>query len=142
MNAIYSPAVLERFERPRYASPLPASDGERITASAGSRRAGALVELSLRVSGDCVVEAGFRAFGCPHTIAAASCVAERVAGQRLEALQDFDLQSIETELDVPSAKLGRLLIIADALAECVDVWRSRRAQPEEYGNGTEIWPSH
>ncbi|MBA3564914.1 MAG: iron-sulfur cluster assembly scaffold protein [Gammaproteobacteria bacterium] len=121
----YSRAVLESFEHPLHAGRARGDPAELIVGRAGSMKAGALVELSLRVAPGGVTEARFRAFGCPHTIAAASRVAQQIEGQPIEALEGFDIQAIADELEVPAGKLGRLLIVADALVGCLAEWRRR-----------------
>jgi len=51
-------------------------------------------------------------------MAAASRFAESLPGQPLTALHDFDPHELQRALDVPAEKLGRLLVIEDAVRAC------------------------
>jgi NifU-like protein involved in Fe-S cluster formation len=62
----------------------------------------------------------FQAFGCPHTLAAASLVAERLEGQPFATAREFDVRAVCAPLDVPIEKAGKLLRIEDAVQQC---WR-------------------
>lgn len=122
----YSRAVIESFDHPYHAG-CPEGSGQAVSVGrAGSAKAGALIEVSLKIAQDRVAEAGFRAFGCPHTIAAASRLTARLEGQSVVALEGLDTRDLAAELEVPAEKLGRLLILADALAAALADWRRRQ----------------
>jgi NifU-like protein involved in Fe-S cluster formation len=57
----------------------------------------------------------FRAWGCPHLIAAAEMVCERFTGETVESLARFEPQRLMTMLAVPVEKSGRILLLEDAL---------------------------
>ena len=65
-----------------------------------------------------VAAAGFQAYGCPHTVAAASAVAEWLEGRPLAEARKLDVKAVCAELEVPVEKLGKLLRIEDAVAAC------------------------
>ena len=60
----------------------------------------------------------FRAFGCPHTLAAADRVAADLEGRPVEALTAVDWSAVARQLEMPREKFGNLLRIEDALAAC------------------------
>lgn len=62
----------------------------------------------------------FRAYGCPHALAAADLVAEELEGRSVEALGRLDVEDIAARLDLPRDKLGKLLRIEDALMACME----------------------
>lgn len=114
---IYSAAVLEHFRQPRLAGVL---SGPGIAVGrAGSIKEGGLVEFSLRPEAGRAAELRFRAYGCPHTIAAASLAAERLAGQPLETLAAFRGLELAKALDLPVEKLPAVLRVEDALKTAV-----------------------
>jgi NifU-like protein involved in Fe-S cluster formation len=80
------------------------------------------VELSLRVSDGRVRAAAFRAYGCPHVIAACSWLAERVVGLNRDELAAWDWREVQQTLDVPPQKFGRLLTIQDAARDAARNW--------------------
>ncbi len=77
---------------------------------------GAHVVMTAGIRDDVIAEIAFRAWGCPHLIAALEAVSEHVEGQPLASLEKCDLEDITQELAVPAEKMGRILLLEDALA--------------------------
>jgi len=92
------------------------------TGLAGNREQGAEIELSCRIAGDRVIEARFRAFGCPHFMAAASWLTDRLRGARRDEIEAWDWRDAAEALEVPAGKFGRLLTIQDAVRSVVRNW--------------------
>lgn len=111
----YSEEVERRFRAPPAAGELQAGEGDEVTAEAGSRATGALVQLRARLDGERIVSVRFRAYGCPHLIAAASWTAEGLSNATPGQLATWDWQVVATVLAVPPAKFGRLLVLQDAV---------------------------
>lgn len=110
----YSARVRALFADPPRAGALPEGPGERRVGEAGSPEQGAWVRFEVRVREGRIAAAAFRAFGCPQVIAASALVAERLCGQPLAGAGQFDVEALAAELDLPAAKLGRLLVVQDA----------------------------
>ena len=120
----YSPLVVEHFDRPRNVGRLaPAPDV--IVARAGQREQGVEFVVSARIAGDRIAAARFEVYGCPHCIAAASWISERLAGNTLADLQAWSWREAVAALQVPAEKRGRLLILEDALRALAEAWRRR-----------------
>jgi NifU-like protein involved in Fe-S cluster formation len=114
----YSPEVVRRFDSTRRAGELNVGSAGLVSGEAEDRTLGVWVRFQLQVSDGIVRAARFAAFGCPHTIAAADYATERLEGARVTELRALDARAIQRELGVPVEKLGKLLRIEDALAEC------------------------
>ena len=122
----YASEVIRRFEAPAFAGPLQAdSRGCSITGTAGEIRLGTTVGFTGRIEAGRLAELRFAAYGCPHTIAAADRVAEQLTGRGVEALEAVDPHQLALELEVPANKLGRMLVIEDALHLCAQDWRRK-----------------
>ena len=80
------------------------------------------VRFRLRVQGGAVKSALFKAYGCPHTLAVTAWVAERLRGRGRADLAPGTPAEWADALAVPVEKLGRLLVIEDALADCARHW--------------------
>jgi NifU-like protein involved in Fe-S cluster formation len=94
----------------------PAGDGGLlVSGEAAALDRGAWVRFAARVEGGRFADCRFRAFGCPHTLAAASLVAGRLRGAPLTAASSIDAAGVAQELDAPAEKMGRLLVVEDAL---------------------------
>ena len=85
-----------------------------VSGEAGRERHGTRVRFMLRLQGRRLREVRYRAYGCPHTLAACEWLARRLEGgqigERPGAPADWAQQ-----LQIPPAKLGRLLVVEDAL---------------------------
>ncbi len=91
-----------------------------VCGEAGDRTLNTWVRFSLEVDGQRIRAARFQIFGCPEAIAAAHLIAERLAGHELDKPPPLDMRGIATELDIPVQKLGKLLLVEDAVTAC---WR-------------------
>jgi NifU-like protein involved in Fe-S cluster formation len=120
----YSPVVVDHFDRPRNVGRLePAPDV--ITARAGRREQGVEFLASARISDDRIAAARFEVYGCPHCIAAASWLSERLVGCTRADLQGWSWREAVAALQIPAEKRGRLLILEDALRVLAEAWRQR-----------------
>jgi hypothetical protein len=60
--------------------------------------------------------ARFQVYGCPHVAAACNLLQQRLPGRPLAALAPGSPEQWRTTVGAPVEKLGRFLIIEDALA--------------------------
>jgi cysteine desulfurase len=97
-----------------------APDG--VTGEAGGPGQEAWVRFTLHVREGVVNGALFKAYGCPHTLAVAAWVAERLRGRGRADLAPGTPAEWAQALTVPVEKLGRLLVVEDALADCARHW--------------------
>jgi NifU-like protein involved in Fe-S cluster formation len=80
------------------------------------------VLLQVRVESGVAAELRFRAFGCPHFIAAASWLTDRLRGANQAAFEGWDWREVAAALEVPPAKFGRLLVLQDAVRALAGNW--------------------
>lgn len=102
-------------------SPTPGS-GAQIVGEAGGPGREVWVRFRLEVHGGRVHGASYRAYGCPHTLAAAAWLAEQVRGRTRSELIPGTPSQWAQNLAVPVEKLGRLLTLEDALRDCQRRW--------------------
>lgn len=104
----YGPAVRALFTNPEHAGDV--VGGSRIfVADQGVR-----IRLSARLAAGIVTELRFRAWGCPHVIAAAEALCASAEGRPAAELGSFDAGSLIRTLPVPVEKTGRILVLEDA----------------------------
>jgi cysteine desulfurase len=82
---------------------------------AGKAADGTAVAFELKIVDGIVKNARFSAYGCPHTLAVVQWLCEVLEGARAEARVAGTPQDWAAKLDVPPEKLGRLLVVEDAL---------------------------
>jgi len=91
-----------------------------LRGEAGREVLGTRVRFALRIAGERLVEVRYRAYGCPHTLATCEWLARALEGRRFEGPAALEGQvgsppEWARQLGVPQHKLGRLLVIEDAL---------------------------
>lgn len=104
----YGAEVRRLFRAPAHAGSL---------AGAGRARAagqGVAVELFLERDGPEIRQLRFRAYGCPHFIAAAEALCRDYEGRRVAELATYSAVETMTALPVPAEKTGRILVLEDA----------------------------
>jgi cysteine desulfurase len=99
---------------------------QEVIGEAGGPGQEAWVRFRLSLQGGIVKSALFKAYGCPHTLTVTAWVAERLLGRgRTDLAPGTPAEWAET-LSVPVEKLGRLLVVEDALADCTRHWPEPR----------------
>lgn len=113
----YTPEVRRRLRAPGRAG-LASTAGGCPEGAAEDRSLNVWVRFRVQLLGGSIRAVRFQAYGCPHFIAAADWVAERLEGQGAERLAEPIGRAAQAALGVPTEKLGKLLILEDALAAC------------------------
>jgi len=106
----YSERVRLLFARPDHAGDLEKSDARAQIEEQGVR-----VALAAECDGDDITRLRFLAWGCPHLLAAAEAFCCEFEGRPVRALQTFSAAEIMQTLPVPRQKLGRILVLEDAV---------------------------
>ncbi len=113
--APYSARVRDLFARLPRAETLAAGPGATTSGEAMAVDRGAWVRFEARVVREHIADCVFRAWGCPHTLAASAWVASELRGRDIESCALIDASQMARELEAPAEKMGRLLIVEDAL---------------------------
>lgn len=124
----YSAAVRQRFAAACAAAEQVPAVPDAVWGEAGDRALNVWAGFQVqRVAGD-VGAIRYEVFGCPHTVAAADWLAERLSGRPVSQLTDWDVHELAAILEIPVEKLGKLLVLQDALAACRNVWTDREGR--------------
>jgi hypothetical protein len=117
-----------RREVQRLRALAPGGNGDRepwpgaVTGEAGAAGQDTWIRFHLLVADDIVKDARFEAYGCPHTVATAAWLAEQLPGRTRGSLVPGEPPEWARTLSVPVEKLGRLLVVEDALQACLRHW--------------------
>lgn len=93
-----------------------------ISGEAGAPGQGTWVRFHLAIDSGIVKDARFQAYGCPHTLQVASWLTRQLPGRTREQGMPGTPASWAEALSVPVEKLGRLLVVEDALQACLGRW--------------------
>jgi NifU-like protein involved in Fe-S cluster formation len=106
--------------------PAPEVADTICTGEAGRIAEGTLVRFSLRLSGTRVEQVRYRAYGCPYTLATCEWLARELCGRQLDAASTTALETAvgaptawAARLGIPAPRLGRLLVVEDALRQAL-----------------------
>ena len=124
----YSLEVQERFRSPAGAGEFAEGTPQVVAGEAEDRTLNVWYRFQISVAGTVIRAVKFRVFGCPHSIAAAAWVADALDGRDVAAIRDLDMHELRRKLDAPVEKLGKLLVLEDALRAC------SRALNDQAGN--------
>jgi cysteine desulfurase len=118
-------AVRREVTRLRALSPAsegPAEIAGELAGEAGGPGQDTWVRFHLAIAGDTVKAARFKAYGCPHTLRVAQWLADQLSGRRRDQGVPGNPGSWADTLGVPVERLGRLLVVEDALRACFARW--------------------
>lgn len=105
----YSAQVRELFAAPVHAG----CQGGALSTTIDDQ--GVRLCLCAEVSRDEILSLRFRAWGCPHFIAATEAFCAGYEGKPVAELLEFSVSGLMQSLSVPAEKSGRILVIEDAV---------------------------
>jgi nitrogen fixation NifU-like protein len=105
----YNRAVREYFADPKHCGDV------RGGAVGYFEDQGIRLRLSAEVSSGKITRLAFRAWACPHVIAAAETVCRQFEGRPVAELEQFETGQIMGDLAVPVEKTGRILVLEDTV---------------------------
>ena len=92
---MHTPQVIEHYENPRNVGTITDADGVGIV---GTSASGEMMKLTIKVSQARVVDAKFKAFGCPTAIAASSLITELIKERTIQEALDITNRQVDEAL--------------------------------------------
>ena len=133
---MYNSQVIDHFKNPRNVGMINDADGTGVV---GTPASGEMIKVWIRVHRDRIVEAKFKAFGCPTVIAAGSVATELVTGIALRDALKITNQDIDSALGgLPPEKLRYAIDAQKALKCAINDYISRvnkQTEGKTYVNG-------
>jgi NifU-like protein involved in Fe-S cluster formation len=105
----YSPLVRSLFSTAEHSGDLPGA----TCASADTQ--GVNVQLAASVEGDKITALRWKAWGCPHLLAATEAFCAEYEGGTASSLLEFSAGDLMKKLAVPVTKTGRILVLEDVV---------------------------
>ena len=113
-----NPVIRELFSTLGHGGDLGTVAGEAAgvtVGEAGREELGTRVRFAILTADGRISAVRFRAYGCPYTLATCEWLARTLEGQRPATSSIGSPLDWARRLEVPAARLGRLLVIEDAL---------------------------
>ena len=114
----YGSEVEQRFLSPSRVGEFEEGTPGLVSGEAQDRTLIVWIRFQVQVLDGTIRAARFNVYGCPYTVAAADWAAEWLEGRPSEALTKLGMRERREALGVPVEKLGNLLVLEDAVAQC------------------------
>ena len=129
---MYNDKVKEAFANPKNVGFIENADG---VGKVGNAACGDIMEISLKIEDDRIVDAKFRTFGCAAAIATSSTATEMVKGMTLdEALNLTDAEVVEELEGLPPQKIHCSVLAEEAIKKALADYYIRNGMSEEEAN--------
>jgi len=127
----YPKFLMDHFQNPRNVGEVADADGTGIVKNA---TCGDIMQMSIKVERDVIVDAKFKTFGCGAAIATSSIITEKIKGKGVEeALRISDETAKEIVSQLPQEKLPCFTLAANALKLAVDEYRCNKQEIHKKG---------
>jgi NifU-like protein involved in Fe-S cluster formation len=83
------------------------------------------IDLYFKVEEGRIIDAKYNVSGCPVLVAISAFYIENVIGKELNHCRDFNAIGIHESIEIPNHKKDRMILLEDAVYDCLDQIRSR-----------------
>ncbi|WP_419823826.1 iron-sulfur cluster assembly scaffold protein [Anoxybacterium hadale] len=121
--AMYNDKVMEHFMNPHNAGTMEDPDA---VGSYGSPVCGDMMEISLKIEDNVIVDAKFKTFGCGSAIASSSVATEMIKGKTLDAALELTNKNFIDELGgLPGPKIHCSVLAEQAVKKAIYDYASK-----------------
>ena len=121
---MYNDKVKEAFANPKNVGFIEDADG---VGKVGNAACGDIMEISLKIKNDVIVDAKFRTFGCAAAIATSSTATEMVMGMTIDqALNLKNSQVVEDLEGLPPQKIHCSVLAEEAIKAAIEDYQSKK----------------
>ncbi|MBP5308245.1 MAG: Fe-S cluster assembly scaffold protein NifU [Clostridia bacterium] len=121
---MYNEKVMEAFSHPKNVGEIENPDG---LGKVGNAACGDIMQITLRIEDEKIVDAKFKTFGCAAAIATSSTATEMVKGMTLdEALKLTNSQVVEELEGLPPQKIHCSVLAEEAIKAAIEDYRSKK----------------
>ena len=121
---MYNEKVMDAFKNPKNVGEIENADG---VGTVGNASCGDIMQISLKIENDVIVDAKFKTFGCAAAIATSSTATEMVKGMTIEqALQVTNKKVIECLGGLPSQKIHCSVLAEEAIKKAIEDYLSKK----------------
>ena len=123
---MYNDKVKEAFANPKNVGFIEDADG---VGKGGNAACGDIMEISLKIEDDRIVDAKFRTFGCAAAIATSSTAPEMVKGMTIdEALNLTNAKVVEELEGLPPQKIHCSVLAEEAIKEAIEDYKKKQGK--------------
>lgn len=132
---MYNQKVMDTFANPKNVGFIEDADA---VGKVGNATCGDIMEISMKIKDNVIVDAKFRTFGCAAAIATSSTATEMVKGLTLEEAEKLtNKQVVETLEGLPPQKIHCSVLAEEAIKEAINNYREKQNNGLRQADGTE-----
>ena len=121
---MYNEKVIEAFRNPKNVGEIENPDG---IGTVGNASCGDIMQITLKIENDIIVDAKFKTFGCTAAIATSSTATEMVKGMTIEeALKLTNSKVVEALGGLPAQKLHCSVLAEEAIKKAIEDYLSKK----------------
>ncbi len=129
---MYNEKVMEAFQNPKNVGEVENYNG---IGKVGNAACGDIMQITLRIENNVIVDAKFKTFGCAAAIATSSTATSMVIGMTVEEALKLTNKRVVEELEgLPPQKLHCSVLAEEAIKAAIEDYRNRQKgieTPEE-----------
>ena len=120
---MYNEKVMQAFQNPKNVGEIENPSG---IGTVGNASCGDIMQISLKIENEIIVDAKFKTFGCAAAIATSSTATDMIIGMTVdEALQVTNRKVIECLGGLPSQKIHCSVLAEEAIKKAIEDYRNK-----------------
>ncbi len=121
---MYNEKVMEAFKNPKNVGEIENASG---VGTVGNASCGDIMQISLKIENDIIIDAKFKTFGCAAAIATSSTATDMIIGMTIEeALKITNKKVVECLGGLPSQKIHCSVLAEEAIKKAIEDYLSKK----------------
>ena len=121
---MYNEKVMQAFQNPKNVGEIENASG---VGTVGNASCGDIMQISLKIENDIIVDAKFKTFGCAAAIATSSTATDMIIGMTVEeALKVTNKKVVECLGGLPSQKIHCSVLAEEAIKKAIEDYQSKK----------------
>lgn len=123
---MYTEQVMEAFKNPQNVGEIENPDG---FGKVGNEICGDIMQITLRIENDVIVDAKFKTFGCAAAVATSSTATQMVIGMTVEEAYQLTNKVVVEKLGgLPVQKIHCSVLAEEAIKAAIEDYRAKQAK--------------
>jgi FeS cluster assembly scaffold protein NifU, Clostridium type len=121
---MYNEKVMKAFSNPQNVGEIENADG---TGTVGNATCGDIMQITLKIENDIIVDAKFKTFGCAAAVATSSTATTMIIGKTVEEAEKLTNAKVVEELGgLPAQKMHCSVLAEEAIQAAIKDYRSKQ----------------
>ena len=123
---MYNEKVMEAFKNPQNVGEIENPDG---FGKVGNASCGDIMQITLKIENDIIVDAKFKTFGCAAAVATSSTATQMVIGMTVDEAEKLtNAKVVEVLEGLPPQKIHCSVLAEEAIKEAIKDYRSKQGK--------------